>query len=122
MAEPQQAAAAMTGLGGHLGVRAGGFDGLGQVRVLLLEVLLEHHGQVVCSLAVTSGALPVLARHQDAVGHTVARCGNVDVKDVVVHELAVLDGTVEGARDQRARVGKLDADGPRRSRRRSSRC
>ena len=38
-----------------------------------------------------------------------ARGGNVDVKDVVVHELAVLDGAVKGARDQRARVGKLNA-------------
>ena len=90
----------MTGLGGHLGVRAGGPDGLGQVRILLLEVLLEHHRQVVRCLVVARGALSVLARHQDAVGHTVARSGNVDIKDIVVHKLAVLDGTVEGASDQ----------------------
>ena len=38
-----------------------------------------------------------------------ARGGNVDVKDVVVHELAVLDGAVEGARDQGARVCQLNA-------------
>ena len=38
-----------------------------------------------------------------------ARGGNVDVKDVVVHELAVLDGTVESAGHQGTRVGKLDA-------------
>ena len=38
-----------------------------------------------------------------------ARRGNVDIKDVVVHKLAVLDGTVEGAGHQGARVGKLDA-------------
>ena len=70
------------------------------MRVLLLEVLLEHHRQVMRCLVVASGALPVLARHQDAVGHTVARSGNVDIKDVVVHKFAVLDGTVEGASDQ----------------------
>jgi len=93
----------------YLNVRACGFDGLGQVRVLLLEVLLEHHRQVVRGLVEARGALPVLARHQDAVGHTVARSGNVDIKDVVVHELAVLDGAVEGAGHQGARVGKLDA-------------
>ena len=99
----------MTGLGGHLSVRAGGLDGLGQVRVLLLEVLLEHHRQVVRGLVVARCALPVLARHQDAVGHTMARGGNVDIKDIVVQELAVLDGTVESACDQGARIGKLDA-------------
>ena len=38
-----------------------------------------------------------------------ARGGNVDVKDIVVHKLAVLDGAVEGARDQGARVGQLNA-------------
>ena len=100
MAESQQATAAMTGLGGHLGVRAGSLDGLGQVRVLLLEVLLKHHGKIVRCLVLASGALPVLARHQNAVGHAMARGGNVDIKDIVVHELAVLDGTVEGASDQ----------------------
>lgn len=100
VAEPQQAATAMTGLGGHLCVRTGGLYGLGQVRVLLLEVLLEHHRQVVRCLVVSRGALPVLARHQDAVGHAMARGGNVDVKDVVVHKLALFDGAVEGASDQ----------------------
>ena len=89
----------MTGVGVHLSVRTGGLNGIGQVRVLLLEVLLEHDGQVVRGLVVASGALPVLARHQDAVGYTVARGGNVDVKDIVVDEFAVLDGAVEGARD-----------------------
>ena len=81
-------------------MRTGSLDGLGQVRVLLLEVLLEHHRQVVRRLVVARGALPVLARHQDAIGHTVARSGNVDIKDIVVHKLAVLDGAVEGASDQ----------------------
>ena len=38
-----------------------------------------------------------------------ARGGNVDIKDIVVHELAVLDGTVESAGHQGARVGELDA-------------
>ena len=109
VSESQQAAAAMTGAGVHLSVRTGGLHGLGQVRVLLLEVLLEHHGQVVRRLVVARGALPVLARHQDAVGYAVARGGNVDVKDIVVDEFAVLDGAAEGARDQGARVGQLNA-------------
>ena len=56
--------------GGRMG--PGILNRLRQMRVLLLEILLEHRRQMVRSLIIARGTLPMLARNENSIGHTMA--------------------------------------------------
>ena len=79
------------------------------IGILLREVLLEHHGKLLCLFVICSLISPCVAGIHDLGGHSLDGLRDVNVEYVVMLELGILDRTVQGSGDHSPGIGKLHA-------------
>ena len=88
--------------------RTGSLYFLWHVAVLSLEVLAEHLCQLVSCLIVSVLVFPGITRVQDLPWNVLDRLRYIEVEPVVVPEISILNGTVQGRCDHSACIAQLD--------------